>query len=415
MFKPTPSGLSLLFATLSTAACFAAEREVVIRVESTKPTVVVEKTTVAVESGKPPFEGKRPTVDVAILLDTSNSMDGLIGQAKSQLWTIVQQFAKAKKQGQTPILRVALLEYGNTRLPAAEGYIRQVVPLSDDLDKLSEALFGLTTSGGDEYCGQVIGEAVKRLDWSREPGGYKAIFIAGNEPFTQGSVDYKDTCKQAIGKGIIVNTIHCGSHGDGVEGMWQHGAKLAEGEFFNIDQDRAVVHVDCPQDKIIIKLNTELNSTYLWYGKAETRSYYSANQAAQDENAGSLGAPALAGRSVAKAGIAYNNANRDLVDTLAENKEALKQIKEEELPDELRSLPADKREAHVQKMAARRADIQSQINKLAAEREAYIAKERERLANNEKGDTFGDAVVQTIRGQLTKSGFENTEGASVKK
>jgi len=39
------------------------------------------------------------------------------------------------------VLRVALLEYGNTRLPAAEGYLRQVVPLTDDLDKLSEALF----------------------------------------------------------------------------------------------------------------------------------------------------------------------------------------------------------------------------------------------------------------------------------
>ena len=79
---------------------------------------------------------------MAILLDTSNSMDGLINQAKSQLWTIVEQFAKAKKNGQTPLLRVALFEYGNTRLPAAEGYIRQVVPLIDDLDKLSQSLFG---------------------------------------------------------------------------------------------------------------------------------------------------------------------------------------------------------------------------------------------------------------------------------
>ena len=113
------------------------------------------KVTVTVEHPKPtqgslspaPFQGERAAVDVAILLDTSNSMDGLINQAKSQLWTIVQQFAKVKKSGQTPLLRVALFEYGNTRLPAAEGYIRQVVPLTDDLDKLSEALFALTTNG----------------------------------------------------------------------------------------------------------------------------------------------------------------------------------------------------------------------------------------------------------------------------
>ncbi len=72
--------------------------------ESTKVIVTVEKPSPAVhEMGKSPFHGKRPAVDVAILLDTSNSMDGLIHQAKSQLWTIVQQFAKAKKHGQTPL------------------------------------------------------------------------------------------------------------------------------------------------------------------------------------------------------------------------------------------------------------------------------------------------------------------------
>jgi len=33
--------------------------------------------------------GKAPTVQLALLLDTSNSMDGLIDQAKTQLWKIV--------------------------------------------------------------------------------------------------------------------------------------------------------------------------------------------------------------------------------------------------------------------------------------------------------------------------------------
>jgi hypothetical protein len=112
--------------------------------ESTKVVITVEPPATSSKIvAKPPFRGHRPTVDVALLLDTSNSMDGLINQAKSQLWTIVQQFAKAKRDGQTPVLRVALFEYGNLGLPAAEGYIRQVVPLTDDLDMLSECLFGL--------------------------------------------------------------------------------------------------------------------------------------------------------------------------------------------------------------------------------------------------------------------------------
>jgi hypothetical protein len=379
------------------------------------PTVIIKVEGAEAEfphaHSKPPFRGHRPTVDVAILLDTSNSMDGLINQAKSQLWTIVQQFAKAKKQGQTPMLRVALFEYGNMGLPASEGYIRQVVPLSDDLDKLSEALFGLTTNGGDEYCGQVIDVATKSLDWSKEPNGYKAIFIAGNEPFTQGQVDYRTACKQAIERGIVVNTIHCGNSEEGRRGMWQDGAKLAEGESFNIDQDRAVVQITCPQDEIIIRLNTELNKTYLWYGAESDRRSYSENQVAQDANAGSISAPTLAARATVKASSGYSNRNRDLVETLREDKEILRRVKAEELPEPLQKLAPAEREAYVKEMAAKRAGIQQQIAKLAVERDAYLAKEQKRLATDAGQATLGDAVVQVIQQQLTKSGFEQADPA----
>lgn len=305
MLQATMRAMALLATltatTLTLAATKTVVKTVVITVEKPEPIVAA--------STKPPFAGKRAAVDVAILLDTSNSMDGLISQAKSQLWTIVQQFANAQKNGQTPVLRVALLEYGNTNLPAAEGYIRQVVPLTDDLDKLSEALFALSTNGGDEYCGQVIDEAITRLDWSQEPNGYKVIFIAGNEPFTQGTVDYQKSCKRAIENGVIVNTIHCGNHQTGVNGKWRHGAQLAEGEFFNIDQDQKVVHIDCPQDKIIIKLNAELNKTYLWYGSKSRRAGYGNNQIAQDTNAVSESLSAAVGRATTKAGKAYRNIN----------------------------------------------------------------------------------------------------------
>jgi len=371
----------------------------------TKVTITVDKPKPADAAvGNPPFKGQRPAVDVAILLDTSNSMDGLINQAKSQLWTVIQQFAKAKKNGQTPVFRAALFEYGNTRLPAAEGFIRQVVPLTDDLDKLSEALFALSTNGGDEYCGQVIDEAITRLDWSKEPNGYKAIFIAGNEPFTQGSVDYQTACKRAIERGIVINTIHCGNSAEGINGKWQHGAQLAEGEFFNIDQDRVVVPVKCPQDEIIIRLNAELNKTYLWFGARTDRQFYASNQAAQDTNAKAAGD--AAGRVVAKAGELYSNRSRDLVDALKEDGTILKKVKEEDLPEALKNLPVTVREAKVKEIAAQRAAVQKQINKLAAEREQYLAEQRNSQPASGGEQTLGDAVVSTIAKQLKKSGFE---------
>ena len=398
MLQETMRAMALL-ATLTVAMLATADaKTVVITVE--KPEKIVET------PAKPPFSGRRAAVDVAILLDTSNSMDGLISQAKGQLWTIVQQFAKAQKNGQTPVLRVALFEYGNTNLPAAEGYLRQVVPLTDDLDKLSEMLFALSTNGGDEYCGQVIDEAITRLDWSKEPNGYKAIFIAGNEPFTQGTVDYQSSCKRAIENGVIVNTIHCGNHQTGVDGKWRHGAQLAEGEFFNIDQDQKIVHIDCPQDKIIIRLNAELNKTYLWYGSQSKRRGYSLNQAAQDFNAAGESASVAVGRVATKAGAAYRNLNRDLVDTIEEDADVLKKVAVKELPEVLQKLAPAKRKAYIKEMVAKRKQLQKQIGKLAAEREAHLTKERKRLAKDGGEATLGDVVVMAIQKQLVRSGFK---------
>ncbi len=373
-----------------------------VAAQTAKQVIVTIETKPAVGE---PFVGVRPAVDVAILLDTSNSMDGLIRQAKNQLWTIVQQFARAKREGKTPHLRVSLFEYGNTNLPASEGYLRQVLPLTDDLDALSEALFALTTSGGDEYCGQVIDKARKRLDWCAEPNTYQAIFIAGNEPFTQGSVDYRESCQKAIQAGIIVNTIHCGDRQAGIQGQWQDGASLAEGKFFNINQDKSIVHIDCPQDKIILELNAHLNRTYLWYGTSHAREVYAGRQAAQDDLAAGEGASTATGRAAAKATGLYRNAARDLVDRAASDPKALSELPVNQLPEEMQSMNEQQRKAHVKKLAAERRELQSQIAKLAREREAYLVKKQGELVQAEEGATLGDAIVAAVAEQLTTAGF----------
>ena len=74
---------------------------------------------------------ERPVIQIALLLDTSNSMDGLINQAKGQLWKIVSETGKAKRDGKNPVLEVALYEYGNDSLSVMHGYIRQVVPFTN--------------------------------------------------------------------------------------------------------------------------------------------------------------------------------------------------------------------------------------------------------------------------------------------
>jgi hypothetical protein len=174
-------------------------------------------------------------IQLVILFDTSNSMDGLIDQAKSRIWAIVNETSGLKYQGITPVLEIAMYDYGNSGLSAESHYIRQQIPFTSDLDLVSEKLFSLRTNGGSEYCGAVIQKSLMDLNWSLDPKDLKMIYIAGNEPFNQGPIDYKKSCELAVSKNVFVNTIHCGSYEEGVRGFWKDGADVGEGKYFHID------------------------------------------------------------------------------------------------------------------------------------------------------------------------------------
>ena len=356
----------------------------------------------AITGGK---ESKRPVVQIAILLDTSNSMDGLIEQAKSQLWKISNELIKARQEGVAPQVEVALYEYGKSSLTAESGWIRQILPLTTDLDKVSEELFGLRTQGGSEYCGWVIKRAVEDLEWSPAVDAYKVIFIAGNEPFTQGPVKYTESCKAAISKGIMVNTIHCGSEAIGVNTKWKDGAELADGKYLVIDQNRAVVSIETPQDKEIARLGAKLNDTYLAYGTAGREG--ATRQARQDANAASLAptAGAVVQRSISKASGNYVNASWDLVDAAKQKNFQITELKTEELPAEMQKMNADERKSYIEKRARERAELQSRISQLNAEREKYLAarmKESAVAGTN----TLDGVVITTIREQAQKRNFK---------
>jgi hypothetical protein len=351
----------------------------------------------------PAKETKKPLVQIAILLDTSGSMQGLIEQAKSQLWRIVNEFTKAKQDGVTPEVQVALYEYGKSSLSQQSGWIRQIQPLSTDLDKISEELFALRTNGGDEYCGWVIKDAVNELAWSSAPDVYKAIFIAGNEPFTQGPVNYAESCKAAITKGIIVNTIHCGDEAQGKNTKWKDGADLADGKYLVIDQNRAVVSIEAPQDQEIAKLGVELNKTYLAYGVEGKLG--AGRQVAQDANVLTL-APAsgaVAQRAVAKASANYRNSSWDLVDAVKEQKADVSKLKTEELPAEMQKLSVEERKTYVETKSKERAEMQTKINVLNREREKYVAARMKEVAGT---NTLDAVVISAVREQSAKRNFQ---------
>jgi hypothetical protein len=360
-------------------------------------------TTVSSAPVAEPAKAERPVVQIAILLDTSGSMDGLIAQAKQQLWKIVNEFSAAKRNGQVPQLQVALYEYGKQSLPAGEGYLRQILPLTTDLDKVSEELFILKTNGGEEYCGWVIKSAVEGLQWQKDPAVLKMIFIAGNEPFTQGSVDYRVAVKAAVEKGIIVNTIHCGGVEEGIGGKWKDGADLGEGRYLVINQDQKVVHIEAPQDKEITRLGFELNKTYLGYGKLGKEA--KERQVLQDQNAVGQSGAINAQRQAAKSSANYDTSSWDLVDGLAKGKCKLEDLKEEDLPEEVRKLDKKDRMAFIESKSKEREKLQGEIKKLSSDAEKFRAEELKKRAKTGE-DTLDAVMVKTVRELATKKGYQ---------
>lgn len=356
----------------------------------------------------PAVENQKPRIEIALLLDTSNSMDGLINQARTQLWKMVNELEGVRHNGQRPDVYVALYEYGNDGLAAEGGHIRLVQPLTLNLDKISEELFALTTNGGSEFCGQVIAKSLDDLQWTDRPGTMKCIFIAGNEPFTQGSVDYREACKNAASKNITITTIHCGSYDEGIQGKWADGAKLADGQYLNIDQDKALPHIEAPQDEELTRLNAALNKTYIPYGAEEARKLAVARQEAQDAKASQAAPQAFSGRIQTKASANYRNADWDLVDALKEKTVKLEEVKKDQLPEALRKLSPEELKTHVEKLTKERGNIQEKIKSLSAARNKHVAAEQAKLAATGE-DTLDQAVVKAVRAEADKQGFEFVE------
>lgn len=365
---------ALLATTLSFASCNSSNAKPIKNIGTEKP-----KTS------------ENTKIQVALLLDTSNSMDGLIDQAKSRLWNIVNTLTTLKYSGKTPDIEIALYEYGNDGLAQQSNYIRQVTPLTTDLDLISEKLFALKTNGGNEYCGAVIQDATQKLQWGKANSNMKLIYIAGNEAFNQGRINYKEAISDAIKNDIYVNTIFCGNSMEGINTFWKDGADYGKGKYFNIDSNLSIKYVSTPYDDQISKCNVKINNTYIGYGaKGSSKKM---NQEVQDKNAQGVSSANYAERAVSKSKAVYKNESWDLVDRVKEDPKAIAKIKKEELPTELQNKSEAEVQVIVTQKAKEREAIQKEISDLGKKRQQYIDTEAKKSKSQ---DDLGNAINTSI-------------------
>lgn len=344
---------------------------------------------------------KKNTIQVALLLDTSGSMSGLIEQAKSQLWQILNTLANTEKENEETKLEIALYQYGSPTYGKSARQIRQLSGFTSDMDLISKKLFALGTAGGEEYCGEVITTSIKELEWGKDDSNFKMIYIAGNEPFTQGPINYAEACQLAKKQDITVNTIFCGTYQEGVQTMWKQGAQLADGEYMNIDHNQTTVYIETPYDKKINELNQKLNETYIPYGTEGKMK--KENQIQQDFNASSYGNSNVADRAYFKSSKKYKAESWDLVDAYNDSEKITGTIENKTLPDSLQTLSVQELEVKIKVISKQRVNIQNEIQSLNSKRLIHIE-------NNSKesvaGNNLKKSIENSVEKQAKKKGFK---------
>lgn len=336
-------------------------------------------------------------IQAAILLDVSNSMDGLINQAKLQLWNMVSVMGRGKCDGETPDIELALYEYGRSDNEISKGYVKQLAAFTTNLDSLSNILFGLTTNGGDEFCGQVIYTSLNDLTWDTNPATYKVIFIAGNEDFLQGNLQYTKACSLAKNKSVVVNTIYCGPREQGIREHWNLNDECGSGSFSNINQNASMEEIPTPYDTVLLALNSSLNATYMWFGSDGLTAGMQVQEV--DAKTANVNQAAAIKRIEVKGNSkVYRNAAADLVDASKENKNFISKMDKSMLPDSLKNKSTAELEKIIKEKSSAREAIQRQIIEISSKRNAYIDQQRKLNAGKQE-QTLETEIEKIIRKQ----------------
>ena len=354
-----------------------------------------------------PIAAKR--VEVVFVLDTTGSMSGLIHAAKEKIWSIASTLAQAQ---QAPEISIGLVAYRDR----GDAYVTQVVDLNRDLDSMYAKLMDFEAGGGGdgpEAVNEALEAAIQRMSWSQDQSTYKVVFLVGDAPphmDYQDDVKYSQVVATAVAKGIVVNTIQCGSLGDTVA-PWQHIASLGRGRYFTVEQAGSAVAIETPFDAQIATLAAELDGTRLYYGSPEQQAAMASkvDATARLTEEASVAARARRGAfNVSSAGEANLLGERELVDDVASGRVDIAAVPPAELPATVAALPVEERRELVAQTAQKREELKEQISALAAQRDAYIKAQVDAAGGADA--SLDQQIYEAVRAQAAPLGLDYEDG-----
>jgi uncharacterized protein YegL len=352
---------------------------------------------------------KAPEIEAVFVLDTTGSMSGLIHAAKEKIWSIASSMSQTKPAPRIKLGLVAFRDRG-------DDYVTTRTPLTTDLDAVYKELMGFQADGGGdgpESVNQALHEAVTKMKWSKNSSVYRVIFLVGDSPphmDYQNDVRYPVSCNRAVKMGIVVNTIQCGAQTQTTH-LWNEIAHLSGGAYFQVEQSGGAVIATTPYDDELATLSAKLDDTRVYYGTEKERKKATVRKEVGKKINAEASPAAKAQRAVfnaSKAGKANFYGRQELLSDVEAGKVALKNIKDKDLPENLKKMTAEEREKFVKKTAAKRKKLKKKLEKVAAKRHDYIKAQLEKDEDKSK-NALGQKIYDAVRTQAAEKSIHYEE------
>ena len=345
------------------------------------------------------FSAARPRVEVAFVLDSTGSMGGLIEGAKQKIWSIANSIISRKP---TPEVRIGLVTYRDR----GDEYVTEKFDLTGDIDTVFKNLQSFVADGGGddpESVNEGLNAAVTGLSWTGDQEVLKIIFLVGDYP---PHMDYRDdvkypvTCRLAVKKGLIINTVQCGDVA-GTTPVWQEIAKLSEGSYVALAQSGNMTAMTTPFDEEIGEVSAAIGATLVPYGDRERQ----AEARSKVDNAASAPASVAADRAaynLASGGKAIQGTG-DLVADAAEGSIDPAKVSPSQLPPEMQKMSPAERARYISKQKAARDRLNATLSELGRKRADYVSGEQKRIVAAGKGDAFDTKVTEIIAAEAARA------------
>ena len=308
---------------------------------------------------------KSQPIDIVYTLGLSGSTNGLIDDVRDNLWGMNNELNRLYPSSQ---IRFAVVGYSRPSFGSKNQYVKVLSPFTSDIDNIATELYKLKPNieKGDQYVGAAIRASLDMLSWSNEKNAVKQIFLTGNGSVFLGAFDVVESCDLAKEKGISVNALYCYSslRAKDISG-WYKISEITGGKSIDVKVHKRLPDYATVTDiSQLQKLASELNKTYIYYGKTGRDSYKA--MVSNEKNAMNARQSTFEDLLYHKISDRYQGKQNewDLVDYIKSRNGNLKNIDAAFLPDSLKKINPEQLLTKLLILKERRNYLISQIRQL---------------------------------------------------